>query len=97
MEALTITPESIFQRNEADFLSTEVDDETVLMHIHDSGYLGLNNVATVIWQQLDQAKSFKAIIEALLERFEVEAAQCEAEVKTVLVRMVRLTMIKMDE
>lgn len=39
--ALTITAESIYQRNEADFISTEVDYENDLMNINDSGYLGL--------------------------------------------------------
>ena len=93
MEQIIITPESIFQRNETDFLSAEVDNETVLMHLQDSGYLGLNEVATVIWQQLQQPTSFQLIIEALLQRFEVEVAQCETEVKAVLGRMVRLNML----
>lgn len=89
-----ITPESEFQRNDTDFLSAEVDNETVLMHLKDSGYLGLNDVATVIWQLLQQPKSFKVIVEALLQKYEVEAAQCEEEVRAVLGRMVRLAMLK---
>lgn len=95
MEEITITPESEFQRNDTDFLSAEVDNETVLMHLQDSGYLGLNDVATVIWQLLQEPKSFTAIVDALLQKYEVEVAQCEEEVRAVLGRMVRLNMLRL--
>jgi len=95
MEELTITPNSTFQRNDADFLFTEVDDETVLMNIHDSGYIGLNDIATVIWKMLTSQKSLTSLVEDLVQLYEVEKEQCEKEVSIALKRMVRMKVLQL--
>ena len=69
MKPIKITPESIFQRNDVDFLFTEVDEETVLMNVKDNGYIGLNPVATDIWKILTKEKSLIKVVEDLMPKF----------------------------
>lgn len=94
MNNLNITETTPFQRNENDFLFTEVDDEMVLMNIHTSAYLGLNSSSRHIWQLLETKTKFSTILQTLLDTYEVERAQCEEEVKGVLQQMVRTKILQ---
>lgn len=87
MDELNITASTTFKRNETDFLFAEVDDETVLMDINSSVYLGLNKVSTDLWQMLVNETSFETIIANLLEKYEIDKASCESEVTVVLQQM----------
>ena len=95
MEETLITPESILERNEAEFLFAEVDDETVLMSLNDSGYLGLNTVSTDIWKILQKPQSVTSLIEELMKMYQVEQEQCEREVNNVLKAMLRRKIVQL--
>ncbi len=88
MSEPSITASTTFKRNETDFLFTEIDNETVLMNINTSGYLGLNKVGTDLWMMLADEMSFEALIANLLEKYEVDKTTCEAEVTIILKQMV---------
>jgi len=88
MSELIFQPTTTLERNEADFLFTEVDDETVLMNVNTSAYFGLNEVATDIWQLLEDKTNFGTIISHLINKYEVAKEECEADVKVVLKQMV---------
>ena len=94
MENLTITKESLLSRNEADFLFTEVDEETVLMNIHNSSYIGLNAVTTDIWKLLESSQSFKELLAGLVSLYEIDAEKCEQETQMVVKGMVRNKILK---
>lgn len=94
MEEVLITPESLLARNEDEFLFAEVDDETVLMSINDSGYLGLNAVTTDIWKLLSTPQTATNLIAKLVKMYDVEPEQCEQEVNTVLKAMVRRKIVQ---
>jgi hypothetical protein len=57
----------------ADVVSRVIDGEAVLLDLASGRYLGLNDVATRVWELLGEGKDLGAIREALLTEFEVPA------------------------
>jgi len=58
---------------------------------------GLDKVSTHIWQLLENNLSAAALIDCLIEEYEVEPATCEKDTKELLDGMLNLKMInKMD-
>lgn len=89
--------ETIFSRNEEEFLCTEVDSETVMMHTETGKYYGLDKISTHIWQLLEKSTSTENIINRLVEEYEVEQATCEKDTKELLEGMLQLKMILIAE
>jgi Coenzyme PQQ synthesis protein D (PqqD) len=63
----------------ADVVSRVIDGEAVLLDLVSSKYLGLNAVATRVWELLGEGKAFGAIRSALLAEFEVPADVLERD------------------
>ena len=57
------------------------------------GVLDLNRVAVFIWEQLDGARTGDAIVQAVVERFDVERARAEADTLELLDTLVELKAI----
>jgi hypothetical protein len=53
-----------------DVIVQHVAGETVLMDLRSEAYFGLNATGTYIWQMLDQACDFGAVVAALVAEFE---------------------------
>jgi len=85
--------ETIFSRNEEEFLCTEVDSETVMMHTETGKYYGLDKVSTHIWQLLEKELSLSGLVDQLIEEYQVERATCEKDTKDLLEGMLQLKMI----
>jgi hypothetical protein len=56
----------------ADVVSRVLDGEAVLLDLASGKYLGLNEVATRVWELLDGDRAFGAIRAALLDEFAVQ-------------------------
>lgn len=89
----TFDNETIFSRNEDEFLCTEVDSETVMMHTETGKYYGLDKISTHIWQLLENKLSAATLINRLVKEYEVEPATCEKDTKELLDNMLHLKMI----
>jgi len=61
-------------------LSNTVDDETVLLDVAKSSYYGLGPVASRIWQALAEPVLVEAMVNQLLDEYEVSRDQCERDV-----------------
>ncbi len=57
----------------ADVVSRVLDGEAVLLDLASGRYLGLNAVATRVWEQIGAGDTFAAIRAALLGEFDVPA------------------------
>jgi len=64
-----------------DMLSAEIGGEAVMMSIENGAYFGLNPVATRIWDLIEQPKTVAELVQVITDEYEVEAAQCEADVQ----------------
>lgn len=70
-----------------EMLFTQVDNDKVMFDLATSKYLGLNPVASTIFDLLEQPHTVATLCTALLARYEVDAETCQRETLVVLERM----------
>ena len=79
----TISLSSVVVASE-DQASSGLGEEAVILDLNQSMYFGLDPVATFIWQQLQEPVGVAAVRDAVMARYDVEAAQCEQDVLSFL-------------
>jgi Coenzyme PQQ synthesis protein D (PqqD) len=70
-----ITEDAVFRKLEA---------EAVILNLETGTYFGLDAVGTRIWELIQQQGRVDAVLEALLQEYEVEPARCERELLELL-------------
>jgi|SRR5579863_4925643 hypothetical protein len=65
-------------------VSCQVDGETVVLHFDKGLYFGLNEVGTLIWNQVQHPRKVREIRDAILREYEVPHEQCERDLFTLL-------------
>ena len=73
-----ISLQQTIQRNES-FIEAPIDNDIVLMSIENGKYYGLDAVASRVWTLLEQPISLQEVIDTLMQEYDVEREQCEAE------------------
>lgn len=63
-----------------DHVEAESGGQTMMMHIEKGRYFAMAETAQSIWGVLDKPKSVRAIVDAMMERFDVDRATCETDV-----------------
>jgi hypothetical protein len=64
----------------ADVVTQELEGELVLLSLDRAEYFGLNATGTVVWNGLVHGSGLRAIAQALVEQFEVDAEHADADV-----------------
>ena len=59
-------------------ISTELDQEKVLMNIEAGVYYGLAGTARSIWDALESPHTFGELIDSLVAQYEVDLEVCQA-------------------
>jgi len=62
-----------------DQVSTNLEDEVVILSLKDGVYYGLNPVGARIWNIIKEPRSVKEILNIILAEFEVEPKRCQEE------------------
>lgn len=65
-------------------LWTELDGQFMLMNIENGSYYEMAGIGGVIWQMLETPQSEADIVEAVLNRYQVEREQCTRDVRAFL-------------
>jgi DNA polymerase elongation subunit (family B) len=65
-------------------VSCQVDAETVVLHFDKGLYFGLNEVGTLIWNQVQQPRKVQEIRDAILREYDVSNEQCERDLLSLL-------------
>jgi len=82
-----------FKRN-ADLIGAKLDDDLVMMSVEEGQYYGLAGVGPRIWELIYECCSFEALVEQLLEEFEVEREICETDLAEFLEQMEKLGLVE---
>ena len=61
-------------------LFSEVGSDVVAIHVERGQCFGMEKVAADVWQLLEQPRDLEAICAALVDRYEVDPAECHAEI-----------------
>jgi hypothetical protein len=71
-------------RRVAQLMEAKLGDELVALDPNAGECFGFNSVATSVWRELQEPKSFDQLRDTLLDEYEVEPAQCEQELRELL-------------
>ena len=67
-----------------EFISTKMDDDTVMMSIEQGKYFGLDAVGSRIWDLLESPTKVHDLVTTLVAEFEVTPDTCKKDVITFL-------------
>ncbi len=79
MSLHSITVSSTIVRS-SQFITTPMDNELAMMSLESNAYFGLDEIGAVIWEALEQPKTVGALCDELLARYDIDRAQCQADV-----------------
>ncbi|MFW5967480.1 MAG: PqqD family protein [Persicimonas sp.] len=68
------SPDARFSVRE-DLVVEEVDDEYLVLDLRGNEYFGLNEVARLIWEAIDEGASFGGVVNRICVRFDVGREQ----------------------
>ncbi len=75
-------------------LSSDTDGSVVILNLKDGVYYELKEVGARIWNLIQQPYSIQSITNRLLEEYEVDAEQCEADLLVLAEHLARLGLIQ---
>ncbi len=84
---------AIYHRT-AESISTEIEGETVILNMKTGKYCGLNEVGTVVWEELEKQKKFDDLKSRILQEFNVSEEDCTAHLITFLNDMAANSLIE---
>jgi len=65
-------------------LSSDTSDSIVILNLKDGVYYELEKVAAHVWKLIQQPCSIQSILEILIDEYEVDTQQCEADLMTLI-------------
>ena len=68
----------------ADWLTTDMDGETVMMSMENGAYYALTETGTSVWEKIDEPVKVSDLCLQLQDEYQVTAEQCEAETLSLL-------------
>jgi hypothetical protein len=84
----------LFRTN--DLLSTELDQETVLMSIDAGAYYGLRGAARSIWKKLENPTSFSELVACLEREYSVSRETCASDLQEFLAELEREGLLRVE-
>jgi hypothetical protein len=91
----SFNPEDRLFRAEG-MLSTELDQETVLMSIDAGAYYGLKGPARSIWEKLETPLTFSALVDRLVTEYRVTPEACAADLSGFLTEMEQEGLLRVE-
>jgi hypothetical protein len=67
-----------------DQVSCDLVGEAVILHLKSGVYYGLNPVGARIWELIQEPRTVSAMLDVLLEQYNVEAERCERDLFALL-------------
>jgi hypothetical protein len=83
----SVEPSSVIVRNEEQFISNPVGEETIILNLATGDYLGLNTVGAFIWDTLKEPVSVSRLIGRLMETYAVDEDTCTRQTLEYLAKM----------
>ncbi len=78
-----IQKESVIKKS-GDVVMAELDGKIVMMSIENGEYYGFNEIASAVWEKIEDGIKFESLITRLTEEYSVTLEECEKDVAEVL-------------
>jgi hypothetical protein len=79
-----------------DLLSTQLDQETVLMSIDAGAYYGLGGAAQSIWKILEVPVTFFELVDRLVKEYRVSPQTCTADLEPFLLKLEQEGLLRVE-
>ncbi|MCC6602912.1 MAG: lasso peptide biosynthesis PqqD family chaperone [Anaerolineae bacterium] len=89
----SLTSDSRVVRSE-EFITSTVDNELVMMSLEKGTYYGLDAIGSQIWENIAAPTTIDALCQKLVDEFDVDPAQCQADVLAFLNELHREGMVR---
>lgn len=90
-----LEPQSIVVRS-PDQVSGDLDGKVVLLSIENGEYYNMNEVGSRIWALLEKPMTISALVDHLLEEFEVDRPKCEKEIAVFLAQLQKDRLLRVE-
>lgn len=70
-----------------DQVSTNLEDEAVILHLKDGIYYGLNPVGARIWNLIQEPRSVNQVRDIIVSEYEVDPQRCQEDLLKLLQEM----------
>ena len=91
----TFMPQDKLIRSD-EILSTELDQETVLMSIDAGAYYGMAGPARSIWEKLAEPMVFSELVQLLVDEYNISPESCAADLQGFLGEMEREGLLRVE-
>ena len=81
----------------SDQVSTNLEEEAVILNLKDGVYYGLNPLGARIWQLIQKPRAIKEILEIILEEYEVEPERCKQDLLNLLKELATKRLIEVRD
>ncbi len=92
----TLNNSSIIERTNH-LMTSELDDEIVMLNVQRGNYYGLSGVARRIWELLENPQSIDQICRSLMGEYEVGESQCFQDVCKFVDQLVAENVVRVVE
>ena len=65
-------------------ISSELSGEAIILNLDSGIYYGLNEVGARVWELIQQPQSFRELLDALLEEYDVSIEGCKQDLTKIL-------------
>ena len=79
-----------------DQVSCDLGGEEIILNLRSGRYFGLDAVGTRIWQLIQEPKTVNAVLDCLLEEYEVEPERCERDLVALLEQLADANLIELQ-
>lgn len=86
---------TIIRTNKA--LVSSIEDELVMFDVNAGQYYGLNNVATAVWNHLENQKTVDELAQNLTSEFDISEDECRKELLEFLPELEQKGLIEVVE
>jgi hypothetical protein len=77
-----------------DCLSTEIDGESVILHMEQGKYYGFNEVGTRVWDLTQEPHRLEEIYRAILESYDVDEERCRSDVRELIAELIEMDLVQ---
>lgn len=78
-------------------LSTTIDGEAVILHTDSGQYYGFNEVATYLWDQLQDPQSIDELCHKVANEFDVVPSRCRDDVREYVTELLEYELIRIAD
>lgn len=93
---MTFPPDMIFTRS-PEPLTTEVEDELVMMDLQSGAYFNLDRIGTIIWGLLENPVRFGDLCQTMHARYDAPLETIRLDVATLLSQMLDHKLVRIDQ